>query len=312
MFGGQTLPDGRRAPAWAHRAGNSTPLVGETRITYSVRFVATVADRILGHLTGAPTGLDDGRLAEAIGASRSSVNNACRKLAEQGRLVRIVGPDGKIVNQVAVGTAAPPNGQTAEAPAAEESVAAAPAAPAAADSDVDDAPQIPAARQGLDDVPGIPAARLPGDDEPAPPAPAAEEATPSTEPAAETVEPVAAEAEPEPAPEPEPTPEVAPVASAEPAASEEEPAAPVVEAAAAPEPASEPVDVAVPEDEVAEAELIAAPATSPDADTAATDDTAADDADGDIEDADTSTEPDPPTSTSGARRPWWRRLLPLR
>ncbi|MBX6388841.1 MAG: GntR family transcriptional regulator, partial [Frankia sp.] len=92
--------------------------------------MATVADRILAHLAGVPAGLDDGKLAEAIGASRSTVNNACRRLADQGRLTRAVGPDGRIVNRLE-GATAPAAEAAPVAAAAEEAPAAAPAAEAA-------------------------------------------------------------------------------------------------------------------------------------------------------------------------------------
>ncbi|MBL7495525.1 winged helix-turn-helix domain-containing protein [Frankia sp. CNm7] len=263
--------------------------------------MATVADRILGHLAGVPAGLDDGRLAEAIGASRSSVNNACRKLAEQGRLVRAVGADGKILNMVGSGSAPAEGGSVAAAePATPE-----PELPVASVAEPADepavVPEIPAARSGPDDVPGIPAARLPGDDE------IAAAAEPVAEP-----EPVVAEAEPEPVepvePEAEPEPVVAeaepePVAEAEPVAAEPEPEA---EAVVEPEPAGavadgEVTDAEVTDAEVAEGELVEpAPAAAEAAD------------DSDIVDAETSAEPDPSASPSGPRRPWWRRLLPLR
>lgn len=62
--------------------------------------MATVADRILEHLVQVPGGLDDGQLAEALTARRQTVNQACRRLAEQGRLLRATGPNGRIVNRL--------------------------------------------------------------------------------------------------------------------------------------------------------------------------------------------------------------------
>jgi len=272
--------------------------------------VATVADRILGHLAGAPAGLDDGKLAEAIGASRSSVNNACRKLAEQGRLVRAVGTDGKIVNKVpGAGAAegAPP--VSADIPVPTQPVAEQSLADATSPGEA----AIPAARPGPDDLPGIPAARSPGDDEiPAQPVavPIVADAAPTrAEPEIAEVEVADVEvAEPEfvePAPTataPEPTDPVA----AEPAslaASVAEPAD--VDDVAAAEGES---DVAA-ESDVAEAEIIA----EPEMPAASSDDSDIEDVD--VEDVETSGTPAaavPPAAPAGeARRSWWRRLLQL-
>ncbi|WP_462187789.1 MarR family transcriptional regulator [Frankia sp. CcWB2] len=80
--------------------------------------MATVADRILDQLAKVPAGLDDGRLAAAIGASRGTVNQVCRKLAQAGRLDRGQGPDGLILNRLALAATSPPE-EPESAPAAE-------------------------------------------------------------------------------------------------------------------------------------------------------------------------------------------------
>jgi hypothetical protein len=65
--------------------------------------------------------------------------------------------------------------------------------------------------------------------------------------------------------------------------------------------------VAAAEGDVAEVEIIAEPEAEP---------TAVAGDDSDIEDAETaepdSPEPASPAAAAGSRRPWWRRLLPLR
>jgi hypothetical protein len=59
--------------------------------------VATLAERILDAIRYAP--LDDDVLARRLGVSqRQSVNQTARRLEAQGRLRRLMGPDGKIVN----------------------------------------------------------------------------------------------------------------------------------------------------------------------------------------------------------------------
>nr|MDT0664838.1 hypothetical protein [Micromonospora sp. DSM 115978] len=77
--------------------------------------MATVADRILDHLAGVPNGLDDGQLADALGARRQTVNQACRRLSDQGRLHRAPGAGGVIVNRVFNVTSAA-NGSVPSAP----------------------------------------------------------------------------------------------------------------------------------------------------------------------------------------------------
>ena len=64
--------------------------------------MATLAERILEAIRHAP--LDDDVLAKRLGvAHRQSVNQAARRLEAQGRLRRLTGPDGKIVNATSDG-----------------------------------------------------------------------------------------------------------------------------------------------------------------------------------------------------------------
>lgn len=59
--------------------------------------VATIAERILEAIRYAP--LDDDVLAKRLGVpQRQAINQAARKLEAQGKLKRVVGPDGKIIN----------------------------------------------------------------------------------------------------------------------------------------------------------------------------------------------------------------------
>lgn len=59
---------------------------------------ASLSERILAALHETP-GLDDDKLAELLGVSpRQTVNQAARRLAEKGYLVRRPGPEGKITN----------------------------------------------------------------------------------------------------------------------------------------------------------------------------------------------------------------------
>jgi Restriction endonuclease len=68
--------------------------------------VATLAERILEAIRYAP--LDDDVLARRLGVSqRQSVNQAARRLEEQRKLRRLIGPDGKIVNALPDGEASP-------------------------------------------------------------------------------------------------------------------------------------------------------------------------------------------------------------
>jgi hypothetical protein len=62
--------------------------------------VATLGERIIEVLRVNPTGLDDDQLAEKLGVVRQAVNQACRRLATAERLMRGVGPDGKIINRL--------------------------------------------------------------------------------------------------------------------------------------------------------------------------------------------------------------------
>jgi hypothetical protein len=62
----------------------------------------TWADRIVDALGSAGEPLDDDALAERVGAGRrQTINQECRRLAEQGRISRRAGPSGKIVNALA-------------------------------------------------------------------------------------------------------------------------------------------------------------------------------------------------------------------
>jgi hypothetical protein len=68
--------------------------------------VATLAERILDAIRYAP--LDDDVLARRLGVSqRQSVNQAARRLEAQGKLRRLMGPDGKIVNALPDSAASP-------------------------------------------------------------------------------------------------------------------------------------------------------------------------------------------------------------
>lgn len=68
--------------------------------------MATVADRILEAIRYAP--LDDDILARRLGVSqRQSINQAARRLEEQGRLRRAMGPNGKIVNVLIASDSSP-------------------------------------------------------------------------------------------------------------------------------------------------------------------------------------------------------------
>lgn len=59
--------------------------------------VTTLGDRILDAIRHAP--LDDDVLAKRLGVGhRQAVNQAARRLAAQGQLRRLAGPDGKILN----------------------------------------------------------------------------------------------------------------------------------------------------------------------------------------------------------------------
>jgi Restriction endonuclease len=63
----------------------------------TIKVVPTIAERILEAIRYAP--LDDDVLARRLGvAQRQTINQTARRLESQGRLRRVVGPDGKIVN----------------------------------------------------------------------------------------------------------------------------------------------------------------------------------------------------------------------
>ena len=68
--------------------------------------VATLAERILEAIRYAP--LDDDVLARRLGVSqRQSVNQTARRLEAQGKVRRLMGPDGKIVNALTEAKQAP-------------------------------------------------------------------------------------------------------------------------------------------------------------------------------------------------------------
>lgn len=83
----------------------------------------TIADRVIALLSKSNRGWDDDELSRQLGVSpRQSINQVCRRLAQEGRLRRYTGPDGKIVN--AIGTtqrteAPTPPGDSAEQRTAE-------------------------------------------------------------------------------------------------------------------------------------------------------------------------------------------------
>lgn len=68
--------------------------------------MATIAERILEAIRHAP--LDDDLLARRLGVSqRQTINQTARRLEAQGKLRRVVGPDGKIVNTLTDSTRSP-------------------------------------------------------------------------------------------------------------------------------------------------------------------------------------------------------------
>ncbi len=58
------------------------------------------ADDVLRVLQRAGHPLDDDVLAARLRVSRQQVNQTCRRLARQGVLRRVLGPDGKLINQL--------------------------------------------------------------------------------------------------------------------------------------------------------------------------------------------------------------------
>ncbi|NYH51427.1 hypothetical protein HNR06_001016 [Nocardiopsis arvandica] len=77
----------------------------------------TIAQRVLAFLSKSGRGWDDDELARQLNVSpRQSINQACRKLANEGRLHRYPGPGGKIVNAIGgtqpTGSAMPPGAST--------------------------------------------------------------------------------------------------------------------------------------------------------------------------------------------------------
>jgi len=70
-----------------------------TQVGARLIVVATIAERILEAVRYAP--LDDDLLAKRLGITqRQSINQTARRLEAQGKLRRVVGPDGKIVNML--------------------------------------------------------------------------------------------------------------------------------------------------------------------------------------------------------------------
>ncbi len=57
-----------------------------------------LASRVVDELTRSGRPLDDDELAARLAVVRQAVNQACRRMAEDGRIGRGAGPEGKIVN----------------------------------------------------------------------------------------------------------------------------------------------------------------------------------------------------------------------
>ena len=70
--------------------------------------MASLAERILGQLDAEDIPLDDDELAARLGVVRQAVNQACRRLATEGRIRRGPSGGGKIVNANAGGEPAKP------------------------------------------------------------------------------------------------------------------------------------------------------------------------------------------------------------
>ena len=68
----------------------------------------TMAERIIDALRRAGEPLDDDELARRLGVIRQHVNQACRRLATDGSLVRAPGASGKIVNHLPGSVITPP------------------------------------------------------------------------------------------------------------------------------------------------------------------------------------------------------------
>ena len=79
------------------RDGTASECIPRSRDSCQDQDVATIAERILAAIRYSP--LDDDVLAKRLGVSqRQAINQAARGLEVQGKLKRVVGPDGKIVN----------------------------------------------------------------------------------------------------------------------------------------------------------------------------------------------------------------------
>lgn len=61
--------------------------------------MATLKERILALLDETTRSVDDDQIAARLSVIRQAVNQACRQLQAQGRLIRAAGPTGKIINQ---------------------------------------------------------------------------------------------------------------------------------------------------------------------------------------------------------------------
>jgi biotin operon repressor len=60
----------------------------------------TLADDILRRLTKTGRPFTDAELAADLGKAHAAINQAARKLADEGKTLRTKGPDGRIVNLV--------------------------------------------------------------------------------------------------------------------------------------------------------------------------------------------------------------------
>jgi DNA-binding Lrp family transcriptional regulator len=61
--------------------------------------MATYAERILQVVSAAFRPIDDDEIAQRMGTVRQNVNQVCRRLESEGRIRRVTGPTGKIVNE---------------------------------------------------------------------------------------------------------------------------------------------------------------------------------------------------------------------
>ncbi len=111
----------------------------------------TVADRVLELLRVSHAAYDDDELARRLDVEpRQAINQACRRLAAEGRLRRYPGPEGKIVNEFIDSPTIPASGALPEREAAQESAAVSP----------DDTAEGEPAGQPIDLLPGLPLATV--------------------------------------------------------------------------------------------------------------------------------------------------------